>query len=358
MADAFIQVPLDGPGKKVATSEVVNQGGATVERQQVIIADPTNGVAGGVAPVSTTSPTGTEAGLYVRVVSQPAGGATVDVTDRSARLLGHTTVDSLPSLPAGSAVIGHVIVDSAGSVSVTSLPSIPAGSNVIGHVIVDSGTIGISGTVDVSDRSARLVGHVAVDSLPSIPTGSNVIGHIIVDSGSIALSAAIPAGTNVIGHVIVDSVSGTVTVAGTVTANIGTTGGLALDSSLTTIDTDIKATQPRDVTDRSARLLGHVTVDNATLAVTLTSTTITGTVAVTQSTSPWTVQDAATVTTASNAKVKTSVYNEKEAQQLDQIILLLQDITILLLALKEPYASSKIHERSLQISIGRQPHIG
>src|SRR6266403_1273151 len=67
-------------------------------------------------------------------------------------------------------------------------------------------------------------------------------------------------------HVIVDS--------GSITANIGTTGGLALDASLTTIDTDIKATQPRDVTDRAARLLGHVTVDNASLSVT-------------QGTSPW-----------------------------------------------------------------------
>ena len=74
-----------------------------------------------------------------------------------------------------------------------------------------------------------------------------------------------PTGTTtqpVSGTVTANAGSGTFTVGGTVTANIGTTNGLALDSSLTTIDTDIKATQPRDVTDRSGRLLGHVTVDN------------------------------------------------------------------------------------------------
>lgn len=41
--------------------------------------------------------------------------------------------------------------------------------------------------------------------------------------------------------------------------------GAAQDSSLTTIDTDIKATQPRDVIDRAARLLGHATVDSSAL---------------------------------------------------------------------------------------------
>jgi hypothetical protein len=60
------------------------------------------------------------------------------------------------------------------------------------------------------------------------------------------------------GTITANAGTGTFTVGGTVTANIGTTGGLALDSSLTTIDTDIKATQPRDVTDRAARLLGVV----------------------------------------------------------------------------------------------------
>jgi hypothetical protein len=77
------------------------------------------------------------------------------------------------------------------------------------------------------------------------PTGTTVqpiSGSITVSSGTITVTQ----GTN------------PWTVNGTVTANIGTTGGLGLDSSLTTIDTDIKATQPRDITDRAGRLLGVI----------------------------------------------------------------------------------------------------
>lgn len=70
-------------------------------------------------------------------------------------------------------------------------------------------------------------------------------------------------GINVIGtltHPVRMDPTGTTTqpVSGTITSNIGTTGGLALDSSLNTIDTDLKSTQPRDITDRAARLLGVV----------------------------------------------------------------------------------------------------
>lgn len=96
------------------------------------------------------------------------------------------------------------------------------------------------------------------------PTGTLSMGWDSVNSKVRALKVdasqdllvAFPAAQ----HIIVDS--------GSITANIGTTSGLALDASLTTLDTDLKATQPRDVTDRVGRLLGHVTVDNASIAVT------------------------------------------------------------------------------------------
>src|SRR2546428_3490569 len=45
-----------------------------------------------------------------------------------------------------------------------------------------------------------------------------------------------------------------------ITGTVSLPTGAATDASLTVIDTDIKATQPRDVTDRVGRLLGHVTV--------------------------------------------------------------------------------------------------
>lgn len=106
------------------------------------------------------------------------------------------------ALPAGTNVIGHVIVDSAGSVTITT--ALPAGTNVIGHVIVDS------------------AGSVSVTSLPALPAGSNNIGGVeIIDS----------AGTN---KLAIDS-SGRLTLipTQTVTANAGTnlnTSLLALEA--------------------------------------------------------------------------------------------------------------------------------
>lgn len=44
-------------------------------------------------------------------------------------------------------------------------------------------------------------------------------------------------------------------ISGTVTSNIGTTNGLALDSSLSTIDSDIKASQPRKIQDSAGNSL-------------------------------------------------------------------------------------------------------
>ncbi len=75
-------------------------------------------------------------------VDQGLGGASpwlVDVNDRSARVLGHVTVDTLPAADVtdrSARLLGHVTVDA--------LPS-----------------------VDVSDRSARLLGHVTVDAAPA-----------------------------------------------------------------------------------------------------------------------------------------------------------------------------------------------
>ncbi len=52
-----------------------------------------------------------------------------------------------------------------------------------------------------------------------------------------------------------DGILETQPISGTITSNIGTTNGLALDATLT-------AAQPRDITDRVGRLLGHTSVDN------------------------------------------------------------------------------------------------
>ena len=76
----------------------------------------------------------------------------------------------------------------------------------------------VNGAVAVKPINTAAVGTdkslvVALSPNSPIPSGTNVIGHVIND-----------ASTAVIGHVIVDS--------GTITSNIGTTNGLALDTSV------------------------------------------------------------------------------------------------------------------------------
>jgi hypothetical protein len=105
---------------------------------------------------------------------------------------------------------------------------------------------------------------VKVDSSGQLYIGGMPVTHVVVDAGG-----------SVIGHVILDSGSTTaVTQATAANLNATVTQGPAgaaawkVDGSAVTQPVSI-ATNTPDVTDRSARLLGHVTVDSApTIAVT------------------------------------------------------------------------------------------
>jgi len=176
-------------------------------------------------------------------------------------------------LTAGAAVIGHVIVDTAPTTAVTQSgtwtvqPGNTAnttawkvdGSAVVQPVSLTSTTI--TGNITVAQATGTNL-HTVVDSgtltavtaiTNALPAGSNVIGHVIADSGSTTVvtgNVTVVQGTGTNLHTVVDS--------GTVTANAGSnlnTSLLALDStvakdsSLTTIDTDIKAAQPRKIQD-------------------------------------------------------------------------------------------------------------
>lgn len=149
-------------------------------------------------------------------------------------------VESLPSLPAGSQVIGHVIVDSSGVV----------------HVVIDSSaTIAVTGTFwqvtqPVSAASLPLPSLAATSTKQSDGTQK---AQLVDGSGSVAgqtanaldvniksgnpttITATQATGTNL--HVVVDS--------GTVTANAGTnlnTSALALEAGhLATIDAKVPA---------------------------------------------------------------------------------------------------------------------
>lgn len=92
----------------------------------------------------------------------------------------------------------------------------------------------ISSTTIQGDPSGSAA-PISAASLP-LPTGasteatlSTLNGKVTtVNTGAVTISSALPAGTNVIGHVIVDS--------GAITANIGTTNGLALDATVSKLN--------------------------------------------------------------------------------------------------------------------------
>lgn len=108
---------------------------------------------------------------------------------QSASSLGTVAVSSLPALPAGTNVIGHMIADSGSTTAVTSLPSTPAGTNLIGKVGIDQTTPGTTNGVQIN---------------AALPAGTNIIGHTINDTGSttaVTSLPALPAGSNTIGAV-------------------------------------------------------------------------------------------------------------------------------------------------------------
>lgn len=210
--------------------------------------------------------------------------AAIDVSDRLARLLGHVTVDNASLAVTGTFFQATQPVSLAATISDD---VVDRAARLLGHVTVDNAAIAVTGTffqatqpvsiaaaVDVSDRAARLLGVVYGSQGQQIKqTATNFNSQVELATGgtlydarqtraltsSDVVTAAQTTASNLNAtvvfpsaqHVIIDSATlGTVTVAGTVTANQG------------------GAPWSDDVTDRAARLLGHVTVDNASLAVT------------------------------------------------------------------------------------------
>ncbi len=207
-------------------------------------------------------------------------------------------VDASQDLLVAFAAAQHAIIDS-GSITVSGTVGVSGNVTVVQstaaslnatvifgapqHVIVDSGSIS---AVDVTDRAARLLGVIygsQAQQLKQTATNFNAAvelfaGGTAYDARSIrALTSAdvvdvSDKSARLLGHVTVDNAS--LTVAFASAQHVIVDSGPAVD-----------------VTDRSARLLGHITVDNATLAVT-------------QSTSPWITQDGADGTAAAGVPSK------------------------------------------------------
>jgi len=218
---------------------------------------------------STTHP------VPVNLVAGGGGVASaVDVTDRTARVLGHVIIDSAGTITVSGSVsvsnfpatqpVSGTFFQATQPVSIASMPSTPV-----------TGTFW-QATQPVSGTFWQSTQPVSIASMPSTPvTGTFWQATQPVSAVSLPLptGAALETGGNLAGiktdldeiALDTDNLAGIKTDTDKIPSDPAREGGI-----LTTIDTDLKATQPRDVTDRAARLLGHVTVDSVpTTAVTL-----------------------------------------------------------------------------------------
>lgn len=206
-------------------------------------------------------------------------------------------------------------VSISGSIAVTgtvAVSNFPASQTVNGSVSVSNfpatQPVSIAAAIDVSDRAVRLLGHVTVDnasltvtgtffqatqpvSAAALPLPTGAATSALQTTGNSSLSsidtktpALITGRVPVDGSGVTQPISGSISVSnfpatqpisGSVSvSNFPATQPVSIAASVAVTGTFFQATQPVsiaaavDVSDRVARLLGHVTVDNASLAVT------------------------------------------------------------------------------------------
>lgn len=73
MTDGYIQVPVDSTGKKVGTVELTRDDLTVIERQEIVVADPTK--ANDRAAVGRTDPGAGDPGLTVRPIANSTDDA-------------------------------------------------------------------------------------------------------------------------------------------------------------------------------------------------------------------------------------------------------------------------------------------
>lgn len=189
-----------------------------------------------VSPVPTTPVTGTfwQATQPVSIATAPvlvAGSAVIGKVGIDQTTPGTTNkvnigTDGTVAIGAGSAVIGHVIVDTAPSTAVTNVgtfatqATLQTGSAIAGKFGIDQTTPGTTNKVSIG-----------TDGTVALGAGSSVVGHVINDASSAIIgkvgidqttpgttnkvsigtdgTVAIGAGSAVIGHVIVDTAPST-----------------------------------------------------------------------------------------------------------------------------------------------------
>ena len=183
--------------------------------QQTKITDGTH-----TLPILNTSLAGTEYGIVVRSI--PSGTQTIS---------GSVNASLTSSLPTGSNTIGAVT--GSGNFTVIQPTASNLNATVTGTVIANLGTVaGLALDTTISTMSGKLpasVGQKVMSaSLPVV---------LASDQGSISTTiSGTPAVTVTSGSIVVSQTTASnlnANVIGTVTSNIGTTNGLALDATLT-----------------------------------------------------------------------------------------------------------------------------
>lgn len=136
-------INVSNTGTAPVATNAITRDGQTENMQLVNFADPSTGTGASVTAAGTP---GANA-----VAIQGTGAAGV------VPISGSVSVSSVPSIPAGTNVIGHVLVDS--------IPSLPAGSNVIGTVTTSNGDgvngVGTGQFIPIADASAAVIAPAA-----------------------------------------------------------------------------------------------------------------------------------------------------------------------------------------------------
>lgn len=139
------------------------------------------------------------------------------VTYVPASILAFGTIDVRPT-----------VVSASDPLPVVQTGALPAGTNVIGHVIIDAGsTTVVSGTVAVTQSGSWTVSvsgvATAANQATEIASLASIDGKLTAcNTGAVVISSALPAGTNVIGHVICDTGSTTAVTGNVTVINSGT----------------------------------------------------------------------------------------------------------------------------------------
>jgi hypothetical protein len=212
-------------------------------------------------------------GTFFQATQPVSIAAAIDVSDRVARLLGHVTVDNASLAVTGTFFQATQPVSIASTISDDVTDRV---ARLLGHVTVDNASLAVTGTffqatqpvsiaaaVDVSDRGARLLGVVYGSQGQQLKqTVTNFNSQVELATGGTLYDAR---------QIRALTSTDVVTVAQATAASLNATVVFASPQHVI-VDSgslSITGTVSDDVTDRAARLLGHVTVDNASQAVTI-----------------------------------------------------------------------------------------